>query len=302
MESVATVRQFNRFYTNLIGALRGGLLDSPYSLTEARVIFELASAGPGGVPDLRQRLDIDAGYLSRILRRLESDGVAERERSTVDGRRQLIRLTERGWKIFADLDERSNAQIAGLLDRLEPAEERRLVAAMSAIEDILSGAKKPTSVVLRPLGPGDLGWVVQRHGALYAARYGWDQTFEALVARIVADYAAAHDPQRESAWIAEVDGMPVGCVFCVRRDEQTAQLRLLLVEPSARGAGVGTRLVNECLRFARRAQYREIMLWTNDVLAEARRIYQRAGFELESERPHHSFGQDLIEQYWRRAL
>ena len=302
MDSVAAVRQFNRFYTNMIGVLRGGLLDTPYSLTEARVIFELANTGPGEVSELRRRLDIDAGYLSRILRRLESDGVAERERSTVDGRRQLIRLTEQGRKIFADLDERSNTQIAGLLGGLEAADERRLVAAMGVIEEVLAGTARPTSVVLRPFGPGDLGWVIQRHGALYAEQYGWDQSFEALVARIVADYADAHDPQRENAWIAEVDGAPVGCVFCVRRDDETAQLRLLLVEPSVRGAGVGTRLVDECLRFARRARYREIMLWTNDVLAEARRIYQRAGFELVSEKPHHSFGHDLVEQDWKRTL
>jgi len=300
--AVDAVRQFNRFYTNLIGVLRGGLLDTPYSLTEARVLYELAHGEVHEVVDLRQALDIDAGYLSRILRRLVADGLADTERSTVDGRRQRIRLTETGYKVFADLDARSTVQIEGLLGRLDAPARRRLVGAMSTIEELLSEARRPTSVVLRPFGPGDLGWVVQRHGALYAEQYGWDQSFEVLVARIVADYGASHDPGRESAWIAEVDGAPVGCIFCVRKDDETAQLRLLLVEPSARGAGVGSRLVEECVRFARRTGYREIVLWTNDVLAEARRIYQRAGFELVSSKPHHAFGKDLVEQDWRLSL
>jgi DNA-binding MarR family transcriptional regulator/GNAT superfamily N-acetyltransferase len=300
--AVDAVRQFNRFYTNLIGVLRGGLLDTPYSLTEARVLYELAHGEVHEVVDLRQALDIDAGYLSRILRRLVADGLADTERSTVDGRRQRIRLTETGYKVFADLDARSTVQVEGLLGRLDAPARRRLVGAMSTIEELLSEARRPTSVVLRPFGPGDLGWVVQRHGALYAEQYGWDQSFEVLVARIVADYGASHDPGRESAWIAEVDGAPVGCIFCVRKDDETAQLRLLLVEPSARGAGVGSRLVEECVRFARRTGYREIVLWTNDVLAEARRIYQRAGFELVSSKPHHAFGKDLVEQDWRLSL
>jgi DNA-binding MarR family transcriptional regulator/GNAT superfamily N-acetyltransferase len=302
MDAVDTVRRFNRFYTNLIGVLRGGLLDSPYSLTEARVLFELARGDVHEVVDLRPALDIDAGYLSRILRRLVGDGLAETERSTMDGRRQLIRLTPAGQKAFAELDARSTVQIEGLLGGLDEPARRRLVGAMGTIEALLSDARKPTSVVLRPFAPGDLGWVVQRHGVLYAEQYGWDQSFEVLVARIVADYGANRDPVRENAWIAEVDGAPVGCVFCVRRDDVTAQLRLLLVEPSARGAGVGSRLVEECLRFARRAGYREIVLWTNDVLVEARRIYQRAGFELVSSSPHHSFGKDLLQQDWRLFL
>jgi DNA-binding MarR family transcriptional regulator/GNAT superfamily N-acetyltransferase len=301
-DSVSAVRRFSRFYTNLIGVLRLGLLDTPYSLTEARVIFELAQAEAREVAELRRELDIDAGYLSRILNRLETDGLAVRERSAADGRRQVIRLTEPGRNVFADLDARSTAQIRQLLDGVGEVDERRLVGAMATIEEILAEAKRPRSFVLRPLAPGDLGWVVQRHGTRYAEEYGWDQSFEALVARIVADYADSRDPVRENAWIAEVDGQPVGCVFCVRRDDATAQLRLLLVEPGARGAGVGGRLVDECLRFARRAGYKEIMLWTNDVLADARRIYQRAGFELVGENPHHSFGKELVEQYWRRAL
>ena len=302
VEAVETVRRFNRFYTNLIGVLRGGLLDSPYSLTEARVLYELAHGDVHEVVELRQALDIDAGYLSRILRRLVADGLADSERSTVDGRRQRIRLTAQGHKVFADLDARSTTQIEGLLDGLDAPARRRLVGAMATIEELLSDVQRPASVVLRPLVPGDLGWVVQRHGALYAEQYGWDQSFEALVARIVADYGASHDPARESAWIAEIDGAPVGCIFCVRKDDDTAQLRLLLVEPSARGHGVGSRLVEECLRFARRTGYREIVLWTNDVLAEARRIYERAGFSLVSARPHRAFGKDLVEQDWRLSL
>jgi DNA-binding MarR family transcriptional regulator/GNAT superfamily N-acetyltransferase len=302
MEAVETVRRFNRFYTNLIGVLRGGLLDTPYSLTEARVLYELAHGDVHEVVDLRQALDIDAGYLSRILRRLVADGLADSERSTVDGRRQRIRLTAQGHKVFADLDSRSTMQIEELLDGLDAPGRRRLVGAMATIEGLLTGAAQPASVVLRALVPGDLGWVVQRHGALYAEQYGWDQSFEVLVARIVADFGASHDPARESAWIAEVDGAPVGCIFCVRKDDTAAQLRLLLVEPSARGHGVGSRLVEECLRFARRTGYREVVLWTNDVLAEARRIYERAGFQLASANPHHAFGKDLVEQDWRLSL
>jgi DNA-binding MarR family transcriptional regulator/GNAT superfamily N-acetyltransferase len=299
---VTTVRRFSRFYTNLIGVLRGGLLDSPYSLTEGRVIFELAQHDATEVTGLRRVLDIDAGYLSRILRRLEADGLATRERSTVDGRRKLIRLTAQGRKVFAELDGRSTKQIETLLDRVGESDQRRLIGAMGTIEEIFSEAGKPTSVVLRQPAPGDLGWVVQRHGVLYAEEYGFDQSFEVFVARIVADYADDHDPRRESAWIAEVDGNPVGCVFCVREDDDTARLRLLLVEPSVRGAGVGGRLVDECLRFAARAQYKIITLWTNDVLAEARRVYQRAGFELVSENRHHSYGRDLVGQDWTRVL
>jgi GNAT superfamily N-acetyltransferase len=182
------------------------------------------------------------------------------------------------------------------------ADVRRLTGAMATIRQVLERAPRPDSYVLRPLGPGDLGWVIARHGARYAQEYGWDQTFEALVARILADFAAEPDPARQAGWIAEVDGEPVGCVFCTRKDEHTAQLRLLLVEPAARGMGIGARLVEQCLRFAKDAGYRDIVLWTNDVLADARRIYQRAGFELEHEAPHHSFGKDLVGQVWRRAL
>jgi DNA-binding MarR family transcriptional regulator/GNAT superfamily N-acetyltransferase len=301
-ERVAAVRAFNRFYTERIGVLGDGMHHTPYSLTEARVLFELAQREATEVADLRQALAVDAGYLSRILARFQDDRLVVRERSAADGRRQVIRMTDRGRAAFATLDGRSAEEIGGLLAKLTDEDQRRLVGAMGVIREVLEPAPRPDAYLLRPPRPGDLGWVVQRHGARYAEEYGWDETFEALVARIVADYADHRDPEREHAWIAEVDGARVGCVFCMRKDDTTAQLRLLLVEPHARGLGIGGRLVEECLRFARRAGYQQIMLWTNDVLADARRIYQRAGFTLVDEDPHHSFGHDLVGQHWTRKL
>jgi len=299
---VATVRGFNRFYTNMIGVLRGGLVDTPYTLTESRVIFELAQRDAVESAWLRTELDIDPGYLSRILGRFESDGLITRERSEVDARRQVVRLTPAGREAYAVLDTRSGAQIAAMLDRLADEKRRRLVDAMATIREVLGPAPPPRAYLLRPPRSGDLGWVVARNATVYADEFGWDDSYEALVARIVADYVDNRDPDRESAWIAEMDGAPVGCVFCVRRDDETAQLRLLLVDPSARGLGIGGRLVDECLAFARRAGYRRIMLWTNDVLADARRIYERAGFTLGEEKPHRSFGHDLVGQTWWRDL
>ena len=301
-ERVAAVRAFNRFYTNVIGALRGGLLGTSYSLTEARVLFELAQRDATEVADLRRALDIDAGYLSRMLGRFGDDGLTVRERSAADGRRQVIRLTDAGHTAAATLDARSAEEIRTILARLPDGEQRRLVGAMRAIREVLEAAPRSESLVLRPLGPGDLGWVVWRHGVVYAHEYGWDETFETLVARIVADYVDSRDPRREAAWIAEVDGEPAGCVFCVRKDDTTAQLRLLLVEPAARGTGIGSRLVEECVRFAGRAGYARMMLWTNDVLADARRVYERAGFRLAEEEKHHSFGHDLVGQNWWLTL
>ncbi len=299
---VAAVREFTRFYTRLLGLLREGLLDTPYSMTEARIIFELARQDEAEVAEMRRWLDLDAGYLSRILTRFEADGLVRRSRSPGDGRRQVIALTQTGRAVFGRLDALSSEQIRGLLGPIPPGRRDRLTAAMAGIREILSGTPGANTVVLRPPVPGDLGWVVQRNGALYAAEYGWDDTYEALVARIVADYAGRADAAGEAAWIAEVAGERAGCVFCMRKDDRTAQLRLLLVEPSARGMGIGGRLVDECLAFARRAGYREIVLWTNDVLHAARRIYQRAGFELIASQPHHSFGHDLVGQDWRLAL
>lgn len=300
-ERIDAVRAFSRFYTSLIGMLTDGLLDTPYSLTEARVIFELGHRDACEAAALRRSLDLDAGYLSRILSRFEADGLLVRERVPGDARRQAVRLTGRGREVFGELDGRSADQVGRILAALPEGDQRRLVGAMEAIRGILGERTPPDSYVLRPPGPGDLGWVVQRHGALYAAEYGWDTTFEALVARIVADYADNGD-SGSNAWIAEVDGEPAGFVMCVREDDRVARLRLLLVEPSARGRGIGGRLVEECVRFARRAGYGELVLWTNDVLRDARRLYERAGFVLAEEGAHHSFGHDLVEQTWRLKL
>jgi DNA-binding MarR family transcriptional regulator/GNAT superfamily N-acetyltransferase len=299
---VAAVRGFNRFWTNRIGLLDGHLLDTPYSLTEARVIFELAQQEVCDLVDLRRALGLDSGYLSRIMQRFRADGLVDARPSPDDGRRQVVRLTEHGRAAFADLDRRSATQIGELLAPLPAPDRRRVVGMMVAIEGAFTTVAAPHPYVLRPLGAGDLGWVVHRHGVDYADEFGWDQTFEALVARIVADYVDHHLDGRENAWVAELDGEPVGCVFCVRHDDETAQLRLLLVEARARGLGIGGRLVEECIRFAARARYRRIVLWTNDVLVSARRIYEAAGFRLVEEEPHHSFGHDLVGQTWERDL
>jgi DNA-binding MarR family transcriptional regulator/GNAT superfamily N-acetyltransferase len=300
--AVAAVRAFNRFYTNMIGLLRGKYLGTPYSLTEARILFELAQRDACEVTDLRRTVDIDAGYLSRILGRFDSDHLITRERSAADGRRQVIRLTENGRWVVAGLDAQSATQTRDMLAAVHDDDRRRLLDAMHVITDVLSESPQPRGYLLRAPQPGDMGWVVQRHGALYAEEFGWDERFEALVARIVADYVDNREPGAEAAWIAEVDGTPAGCVFCVRKNDRTAQLRMLLVEPWARGLGIGSRLVEEVLRFARRAGYSDITLWTNDVLSGARRIYQRAGFALDDEARHHNFGKDLVEQNWSRRL
>ena len=300
--AVATVRAFNRFYTNVIGLLRGKYLDTPYSLTEARLLFELAQRDASEVTDLRRVVDIDAGYMSRILGRFEDDGLITRQRSPADGRRQVIALTGAGRAAIAGLDAGSARQTRDLLATVRDDDRRRLLEAMRAITDVLTQYPRPRGYLLRAPRPGDLGWVVQRNAAVYAEEFGWDVSYEALVARIVADYVDHRDPEAEAAWIAEVDGAPAGCVFCVREDATTARLRLLLTEPWARGLGIGSRLVEEVLRFARGAGYAAITLWTNDVLVDARRIYQRAGFTLDDETPHHSFGQDLVGQNWSRRL
>ena len=300
--AVAAVRGFNRFYTNVIGLLRGKYLDTPYSLTEARLLFELAQRDTSEVTDLRRMVDIDPGYLSRILARFGADGLITRRRSTADGRRQVIELTDTGRSVVAGLDARSAGQTRDMLAAVRDEDRRRLLDAMRVITETLTGSPPPRGYLLRPPQPGDMGWVVQRNAAVYAAEFGWDTSYEAMVARIVANYVDHRDPDAEAAWIAEVDGTPAGCVFCVRENAGTARLRLLLVEPWARGLGVGARLVEEVLRFARQAGYSEITLWTNDVLADARRIYQRAGFTLDSESHHHSFGKDLTGQNWSRRL
>jgi DNA-binding MarR family transcriptional regulator/N-acetylglutamate synthase-like GNAT family acetyltransferase len=301
-KDVSAIRSFSRFYTNRIGVLREGLLDSPYSLTEARVLFELGRRRSMDLAMLRRALDIDPGYLSRIITRFDADGLVARGRSANDGRRQVLRLTAQGRRAFKVLDARSGAQVRTLLEPLSEAELGRLVEAMTTIREILGDARREGSIVLREPRSGDHGWVVSRHGSIYASEYGWDETFEGLVAGIVAALIESRDAARERAWIAELDGERAGCVFCVKRKEGVAQLRLLLVEPWARGRGIGGRLVEECVRFAKEAGYGRMVLWTNSVLDDARRLYERAGFSLVEENEHHSFGHDLVGQTWSRDL
>src|SRR5215210_7885105 len=300
---VGVVRRFNRFWTRRIGVLREGYLESPFSLTEVRVLFELAHREETSASELGGELGLDAGYLSRLLRGFEKDDLIHKRPSKADGRRSLLRLTERGRKTFAPLDARSRRDIGAMLGSLSVAEQERLVGAMRTIEGLLGARSEPEGpYLLRPPASGDLGWVVHRHGVLYAGEYGWDERFEALVAEIVAKFIQEYDPKLERCWIVERDGENVGSVFLVKQSGEIAKLRLLLVEPHARGLGIGSRLVEECIRFARQAGYRKITLWTNDVLYAARCIYQGAGFRLVHEEPHHSFGHDLVGQTWELEL
>ncbi|KUM69394.1 bifunctional helix-turn-helix transcriptional regulator/GNAT family N-acetyltransferase [Streptomyces curacoi] len=304
--TVQDIRAFNRFYTNVIGALDYSRhLYAPYTLTESRVLYELAHSPRTDAADLRAELSLDAGYLSRILNKFEQDGLIERTASRRDPRRRSVTLTARGRETGKLLEERSNEAVGALLSTVPAAERPRLAEAMTTVRTILSHGRPPRreDVLLREPGPGDLGWIVQRNAAVYAAEYGWNADYEGLVARIVADFAQDHDPHLERVWIAELDGRPVGCVMCVRDEAPaTARLRLLLVEPDARGLGIGGRLVTSVIDFARGAGYRDLVLWTNDVLADARRVYRRQGFVLVAERPHRSFGKDLIGQDWRLDL
>jgi DNA-binding MarR family transcriptional regulator/GNAT superfamily N-acetyltransferase len=304
LHNVERIRAFNRRWTEVIGLLDAGLLETPFSLPEARVIFELGRRSddqPWELIELRHRLRMDPSYLTRIVARLQRTGVVETHRSDVDRRHVRVALTPAGRAAFTDLDRRSVAQISALLEPLTDHDRQRVGQAIDTIERILDGDRQRI-VNVRGLAIGDLGWVIQRHGEIYRDEHGWDLSFEALVAEIVANYISHHRPGREHAWIAEVDGSRAGCVFCCQRDAETAQLRILVVEPSARGLGIGRRLVDECVDFARGAGYRTIMLWTNAVLVSARRIYEAAGFELVDEEPHHSFGHDLIGQNWELAL
>ena len=306
---VAQVRAFNRFYTNVIGVLHDMYLDTPYTLTESRLLFEIGRQGTAEVSGLRQALDIDAGYLSRVLSRFEADGLVTRNRSAADARRQEVRLTAAGRAAAAELDTRAAGQIGALLSGVDCGP---LLDAMRVIAETLrpvipgadhDGAAERT-VTLRPLGPGDLGWILQRHGAVYAAEFGWDASFEGLCTRIVSEYATQRDtsPERTGGWIAEVDGVPAGSVCCVPDSLATARLRLLIVEPWARGLGLGARLVDQCLDFARQAGYTDIVLLTYSQLAAARRIYQAAGFTLDHEHPEDAYGQHLTAQSWSRPL
>ena len=301
---VADVRRFNRFITRRIGALQEGLLHSPYTLTEARILFELGQRDDLTAADLASELGLDPGYLSRLLASLAERGLLDKTRSETDGRRYLLTLTSEGQAAFDLLDGRSREEVAEMLAELAPGEPDRLLAAMRTIESILGDRsyRYAEPFVLRAPEPGDMGWIVHRHGAVYAREYGWSSEFEALVARIVADYVETHDPERERCWVAEMGDEIVGCVFVVRQSDEIAKLRLLLVEPKARGLGLGSRLVEECIRFARRTGYRTLTLWTNDVLHAARHIYESKGFVLVDQGEHHSFGKDLVEQTWELAL
>lgn len=302
-ETVQAFRRFNRFYTRHIGALKAGLLDSPFSLTEARILYEIAHAPESTATDLCRELDLDAGYLSRVLARFGREGLVVRRASRDDARRSHLTLTAKGRRAFAALDRRSDAQASSLLRHLAPGEQRRLAGLMNTVHRSLSPSSAPAGeIVLRPPIPGDLGWVVQRHGSLYAEEFGWNQAFEILVARIVADFGQSHDPRREAAWIATLDDEPVGCIFLVRQSDATAKLRLLLVDPRARGRGLGRRLIDTCIAFARAAGYREVTLWTNDVLRAARHLYEAAGFKRISTEKHSRFGPAMIGETWTLTL
>ena len=300
---VEAVRRFNRFYTRQIGVLQEGLLKSQFSLAEARVIYELAHRETATATELGTELGLDAGYLSRILRSFNERGLIDRQPSETDSRQTILSLTEQGQAAFAMLNARSHNDIEAMLSKLSPSDRTRLIDAMHTVERLLEAPPEHKApYLLRPHQPGDMGWVVHRHGVLYDKEYGWDERFEALVASIVADFIQNFDPQKERCWIAEMDGETVGSVFIVKKSETVAKLRLLLVEPQARGLGLGTRLVKECIGFARQAGYQKITLWTNSVLVAARHIYAKAGFRMIESEPYHDFGHDLISETWELEL
>jgi DNA-binding MarR family transcriptional regulator/GNAT superfamily N-acetyltransferase len=304
-DRISAVRRFNRFFTRQIGVLREGLLHSPYSLTEARIIYDLAHREVVTAADLGRELGLDAGYLSRIVSRLEQQGLLDRLPSESDGRQRLLRLTPAGEQAFALLDQRARDEVGEMLHNLSEEEQQRLLTSMQTIESVFDKGKSfkfAEPFFLRSHESGDMGWVTHRHGVLYRQEYGWDERFEALVAQIVSDFINHYNPARERCWIAEMEGEIIGSVFIVQASETIAKLRLLLVEPQARGLGLGSRLVEECIRFARRHGYKKMLLWTNSVLVAARRIYERAGFKLVAQEAHHSFGHDLIGETWELVL
>lgn len=301
-EQVIAVRRFNRFYTNVIGLLDETLDHSPFTLTEARVLFELARREASSAADIARDLRLDPAYLTRILKRCQDDGLVESRRNPADGRAKLLKLTEKGRAAFAELQAGTTEAIRALIAPLPEARRDALVRSMRAVETALTGPDDRPEVVIRQHRPGDVGWVVQRQTLLYEREYGWDGSYEALAAQIGADFLNNFKPGREGAWIAEMGSEPVGAVFLVEAGEDTGKLRLLHVEPAARGLGIGRRLVERCIAEARAAGYRRLVLWTNDVLKSACRLYQAAGFELVEEEPHHSFGKDLVGQSWERAL
>jgi DNA-binding MarR family transcriptional regulator/GNAT superfamily N-acetyltransferase len=309
-ERIATVRGFNRFYTRQIGVLRKTFLDSPYSLAEARVLYEIARGnGSTTATDIGRALDLDAGYLSRLLRNFEKRGLIRRTASASDARQSHLTLTARGRKDFAPLDQRSQSDIAATLGGLKSDDQLRLIAAMNTIQNLLGGdatapeASAPKAgYTLRAPRPGDFGWIVKRHAELYAQEYGWVEPFEGVCAQIVADFANKNDPRRERCWIAETDGENVGCVFLAADSDMVARIRLLLVDPKARGLGLGARLVDECVAFARDAGYAKITLWTHSVLIAARHIYRQVGFTLSSSEERVSFGKPVVSEYWDLQL
>jgi DNA-binding MarR family transcriptional regulator/GNAT superfamily N-acetyltransferase len=303
---VEALRRFNRFYTRRIGVLEEGLLASPFTLTQARILFELGTRPTLTAGELVEILGLDPGYLSRILQSFVEQSLVARQRSEQDGRRAQLSLTTKGRKAFRELDRKSRRSTGEMLASLSSAQRRRLLGAVTSVQESLSdpGTPRDVTITVREYRVGDVGWAIERHGRLYAEEFGWNSEFEALVATLFARLATNYDPASEHFWIAEVGGERVGCVFVVRneKDPDAAQLRCLLVEPRARGLGLGRRLVEECVRFARSAGYERMLLWTNDVLVAARRIYESAGFALVEESPHHSFGHDLIGQVWARTL
>ena len=301
-DQIAAVRRFNRFYTRQIGVLRRNYLDSPYSLGEMRVLYEIAH-GATTARDIGRVLDLDAGYLSRTLRNFEKRGFVSRKPSKADARASELTLTARGRKAFAPFEQRSQDQVAEMLAALEPEQRKRLTAAMEEIETLFGESKPaPKTYTLRPPTFGDFGWMVSRHAQLYEQEYGWGEPFEGLCAGIVADFANKNDPKRERCWIAEMNGENVGCVMLVRDSDDVARIRLLLVDPKARGLGLGKRLVDECVQFARQAGYKQVTLWTHSVLAAARHTYEKAGFTLTSSEKRRSWGKDVVAEYWDLTL
>lgn len=302
-QRIEAIRRFNRFYTKQIGVLHEGLLKSPFPLTEARVLYELAHHTQTTATELGSELGLDAGYLSRILSGFEKQGLLVKQPSPTDGRQNLLGLTEEGKAEFAKINSRSRHEVGALLDELAPVDQQRLVEAMQTIQALLDAPPEHrVPYLLRPHQPGDMGWVVHRHAVLYTTEYGWDERFEALVAEIVAKFIQHFDPRTERCWMAEMNGAVVGSVFLVKQSDEVAKLRLLLVEPKARGLGIGARLVDECIHFARRTGYQKITLWTNSILTAARTIYVKAGFQLVLAEPHHSFGHDLVGETWELVL
>lgn len=302
-QEIAALREFNRFYTGRLGVLNEGLLDSPFSLAEVRVMYELDAHGPAMPSELADRLGMDRGYLSRLIARLDGQGLLKSQVSKTDRRSRMVSLTRKGKVTFTRLEAKSQAQAAELIAPMDSRGRRGLMSALREMRRALGDAGiAPSPIVLRGHRPGDIGLVTQRHGELYAHEYGWDEHFEALVAGILSRYIAEFKPARERGWIAERDGEFIGCVFLMQKDADTAQLRMLLVEPAARGTGLGRTLVDECIRFARQCGYRKMVLWTNSQLGAARHIYQSQGFQLVREEPHDAFGDGSVGQYWELDL